>query len=1344
MANLETLELKISANAQEAKQGLEALMQSLSALSTALIKPYADLRDFNEELKNLKNNSKIKFSIEGTQSYKAVEKTTSAIKKQADTVKWVKSTMKEYVGKESGFKSWMYGPNIASVTNNTGMEWSEEEARERTPQWYYTDEEWQEAVNRANKVRESMEEIAPTAKKVAEETDKITYSMATGASRADALRMQIEGVRDKIATATSQEIQDPGKIGKLSEQLMNLEQKLYKLENPTEEVAEETESALSKMKEGWANFTKTFTDLWSRITRIATTMMIRKALKGLVKYIKEGINNLYEWSKAVGGTFAESMDKAKSSIGLLKNSLGAALSPLIMSLIPIINSLTSALVNAVNWINQFISLLTGKSSWTRAIEQSADATDGLKQSAGGATKAAKEMLAAFDELNVIGNESDSGGGGGGGGTVTDYSGLFEEVTAFDGKIREIVEFLKDNMESIKAIAVATGVAILSWKFGTAFLETLPLLSTIFGYVGTGAVIAITAQLSYMLTDQYLNTGDEGYLWANLLTTAVGSTAAWAIAKKLIGGTAAKYAVAVTLACSAIADIAADVKNTNVDAFSKESVTSRIVSALKMGAAAGITLVASGVGVGWALAAAGGVALVTFGVATLLKLGAKENTTIAWGSVSLAQEQIDEWVSDKWFTMNPKVMISLVSDNLKMSEMQQIDLQMKLNEIIPTMNVIRLGLANDNDYETLKEQITGKGGLVDIINGWINSAEVTNKLVLQLTPKLVGSTPAEQQAWYQNASSGWETVRTFVNDLGKQLADEIVKGEKDELKGKRSERVQNLLDEMNTIANIINGSDAGTETTINFDLKLQDLNKDSFNDALATFSKYKEDIAKSAKELEEAAYANQARLVAALTKMVELDPDNPELKKQLEQAQAGLVYMKEHLKENMDKTADELAAPGRNIFKEWIKNNFGVDNDKFGLEGTNFFNNPDAIRDRIKEDFEDGMSEILTEITGVDIPPVNVMDFLELGGWDALRQDTREQILSAIQITPDLIEKLKKACHLDAPDIIKLVKWGDLTKEQRNNMIKSIMDAFGTKALPELKKKVPNLKATDLVQIVQWSDWSDKEKLEYIKAISDAYKDPAVLQEGYGAGLALTVKIKEGMAGGEASVRTEADRILNLVQNKFKKSPMKIQTEPDDTSANKTAQELTDFFAGKTPKVKVGAEKKPGGQTTPGTIEYVLKQIKDAVDGKSFWVEVNATLGNLSTLQNSFKSALEAAIKKIVIKPVNSGNGGNINLTTKASGGLVASGDIFVANENGKSEMIGRFGNQTAVANQEQMVTAMAEGVYRANAEQNQILREQNNILLGILQKEGTINLGASSALGRTVQQSLEMYSAVTG
>ena len=112
---------------------------------------------------------------------------------------------------------------------------------------------------------------------------------------------------------------------------------------------------------------------------------------------------------------------------------------------------------------------------------------------------------------------------------------------------------------------------------------------------------------------------------------------------------------------------------------------------------------------------------------------------------------------------------------------------------------------------------------------------------------------------------------------------------------------------------------------------------------------------------------------------------------------------------------------------------------------------------------------------------------------------------------------------------------------------------------------------------------------------------------------------------------------------------------------------------------------------------------------------------------------------------NGGTLGSITLQAKAGGGLVTSGDMFIANENGVPEMIGRFGNQTGVANTGQIVAGISKGVSDANAEQNALLREQNALLRAIYEKEGSNGFpGASSALGRVVRQSLNMYDGMVG
>lgn len=75
----------------------------------------------------------------------------------------------------------------------------------------------------------------------------------------------------------------------------------------------------------------------------------------------------------------------------------------------------------------------------------------------------------------------------------------------------------------------------------------------------------------------------------------------------------------------------------------------------------------------------------------------------------------------------------------------------------------------------------------------------------------------------------------------------------------------------------------------------------------------------------------------------------------------------------------------------------------------------------------------------------------------------------------------------------------------------------------------------------------------------------------------------------------------------------------------------------------------------------------------------------------------------------------------AEGGFPETGELFIAREAG-AEMVGSIGGRTAVANNDQIVDGIAAGVYEANGEQNVLLREQNALLRAILEKGTTINL----------------------
>lgn len=192
--------------------------------------------------------------------------------------------------------------------------------------------------------------------------------------------------------------------------------------------------------------------LASSVQRIAFYRLIRAAIKEVTQGVNEGIQNLYQWSSVMNGSFAQSMDAGASASLQFKNSIGAMLGPAIEAVIPLLVSLANVAIQAANAINQFVSVLFGRATWTRAKEVSTSAGKALS----GAGKAAKEaddaikgLLADWDELNIIQQESSkspSGGSGGGGGGVS-AADMFEQVPLESNWWTDLAQAMKDAIEA---------------------------------------------------------------------------------------------------------------------------------------------------------------------------------------------------------------------------------------------------------------------------------------------------------------------------------------------------------------------------------------------------------------------------------------------------------------------------------------------------------------------------------------------------------------------------------------------------------------------------------------------------------------------------------------------------------------------------------------------------------------------------------------------------------------------------------------------------------------------------------------------------------------------------------
>lgn len=194
------------------------------------------------------------------------------------------------------------------------------------------------------------------------------------------------------------------------------------------------------------------------IARIAIYRAVRSMIKGITKAFKEGIANVYQYSKAINGDFAKSMDKLSTSALYVKNSLGAMVTPIINAIAPAVEMLADKFVNLLNTVNQVIAKLSGAKTWTKALkypteyaEAADDATD--------ANKKLKRSILGFDEINALTDNSDSDSSKKK--ESKDYSSMFTEVKLDNSALSFLESFEKIGKKIAEKIN--SGLGKIKWN-----------------------------------------------------------------------------------------------------------------------------------------------------------------------------------------------------------------------------------------------------------------------------------------------------------------------------------------------------------------------------------------------------------------------------------------------------------------------------------------------------------------------------------------------------------------------------------------------------------------------------------------------------------------------------------------------------------------------------------------------------------------------------------------------------------------------------------------------------------------------------------------------------------------
>lgn len=252
-----------------------------------------------------------------------------------------------------------------------------------------------------------------------------------------------------------------------------------------------------KLKNALSGATKKFTGFVRSMGRIAMYRAIRAILSQITQAFKDGTNNVYQYSKAIGGDLASSMDSIASSFLYFKNSIGAMVAPLINALAPAIEFVIDKAVALINVLNQLLAKLTGASTWTKAVKTQTE----YAESAGEAADAAKSLTAGFDELNVL---SDSGSSGSGG--STDYGSMFEEMQ-LDSDFATWIDQIKD--------AISNG----DWSsVGTILGEKVNEVIDKIDFAGIGDKLGYGIQSAFEVVYNFLDTINFDNIGAGLATS----------------------------------------------------------------------------------------------------------------------------------------------------------------------------------------------------------------------------------------------------------------------------------------------------------------------------------------------------------------------------------------------------------------------------------------------------------------------------------------------------------------------------------------------------------------------------------------------------------------------------------------------------------------------------------------------------------------------------------------------------------------------------------------------------------------------------------------------------------
>lgn len=364
----------------------------------------------------------------------------------------------------------------------------------------------------ADKVSEKEEKIAEKIKEQ-QAAEQQLIDIKNNAVVADqnmvALMQEQEQIIERMALLKKAGVTDGyQEYDELSARLAEINKEVHTIRNGFSELESKGRKALDSCGTSAKKSGGLLSTMASRLKGILLSLFIfnwiSKGFNAMVSAMKEGFRNLARYSK----DYNAQMSALKSSCAQFKNSLAAAFEPIVNMAIPYLVKFINWLIKAADAIAQFMAILQGKSTYTRAKKQNIDYAKSLDIT----TKSAKKALAAFDELNVL---SDQGGTTAGGGELTGKD-AFEEASV-NPKMVEMLEKAKKLLEIIKPLAIFIGITLLAWRIAGLLKDLEELAPYLPEVLGLMMLIAGAALMVY----NYVKMWKNGVDWEGIVGYVAG-------------------------------------------------------------------------------------------------------------------------------------------------------------------------------------------------------------------------------------------------------------------------------------------------------------------------------------------------------------------------------------------------------------------------------------------------------------------------------------------------------------------------------------------------------------------------------------------------------------------------------------------------------------------------------------------------------------------------------------------------------------------------------------------------------------------------------------------------------